>query len=490
MKQIFLFTALLFVSTIGVSQTVSDAIRYSSLQPGGSARFLGAGGAFGALGADYGVLSTNPAGLAMFRTNELVITPGLRFTNTIAQMPGASNLDWEDSKSNFAFDNVGMVFNSNPRASHWSTVNFGIGFNRQQNFHQSIYYEGTDAGSIMNDWFAEADQVFASGGDESSLYPFGARMAYDASAIYFQDGELSYDFINSPNAAVERTHSVITTGGINEMVFSLAGNYDEKLMIGATVGVPFINYRLDAVYEETDPADNVQYFNDLSYTDYLRTQGVGVNFKMGVIYRMSQMVRLGASFHSPTLMGLTDRFSNTLSYSYTDGTGTVFNEASSPEGTSDYRLRTPWRATGSAAFIIGKLGFISADAELVDYSANKFNFTANVNSSENERFERELNSEIQRNLGQAVNIRIGGELALDVFRIRAGMNLLGKPVEGESGFNTAYTAGVGVRGQSFYLDLGYRLALRDGSVAPYSSATTASLDNKYNDILMTIGFKF
>ena len=36
---------------------------------GGTARFMGAGGAMGALGADFGTLSTNPAGLAMFRLN-------------------------------------------------------------------------------------------------------------------------------------------------------------------------------------------------------------------------------------------------------------------------------------------------------------------------------------------------------------------------------------------------------------------------------------
>jgi hypothetical protein len=45
------------------------------------------------------------------------------------------------------------------------------------------------------------------------------------------------------NASVNRSHAVNTFGKMNEMVISFGGNYDEKLMIGATIGVPFVNYR-------------------------------------------------------------------------------------------------------------------------------------------------------------------------------------------------------------------------------------------------------
>ena len=76
MKNIIL---LIFVSfSINIhAQTISDALRYSNLEVGGTARTVGVGGGIGALGADYSVLSTNPAGIAAFRTNEFVITPGV-----------------------------------------------------------------------------------------------------------------------------------------------------------------------------------------------------------------------------------------------------------------------------------------------------------------------------------------------------------------------------------------------------------------------------
>lgn len=278
---------------------------------------------------------------------------------------------------------------------------------------------------------------------------------------------------------------------MNEMALSFAANYDEKLMLGATIGVPFVRYELDGTYEESDPADQVEFFDRLEYGEFLRTQGIGVNLKMGLIYRVHPLVRVGATFHTPTLLGLTDNYSNTFTYEYTDGGGVYSNTAQSPDATFDYRLRTPWRAGGSAAFLFRKYGFLSAEVEVVDYSASRYNFTADVSSTDNERLEREVNRDIRNDYRQAVNLRFGGELALDAFRLRAGLNLLGKPGAEQTGFNTAYTAGFGVRGESFYLDLGYRLSKGAGSViAPYAGAPVVDTDNTASDLLLTVGLKF
>lgn len=476
---------------------VTDALRYSYLQPGGTARFIGAGGAFGALGADFSTLSQNPAGLALFRSDELVVTPGLRFSNTVSNFPGSDNI--EESKSNFNIGNAGIVFNTNPIGSRWTTFNVGIGFNRQNSFHQSFYYEGLAAGSIMNDLYASAVADFVPNGPVDQFDPFGAQLAYNTGAIYDpvinpgeQVDELAYDFATTPDAIINHAHSITTSGNMNEVVLSFAGNYDEKLMLGATIGVPVVNYVLDGTYEENDlAADQVQYFDRLQYTEYLRTQGVGVNMKLGLIYRPHALVRLGAAFHTPTLMGLTDNYYNTFTYEYTDGGGPNSNTDQSLDGTFDYRLRTPWRASGSAAFLFRKYGFISADVELVDYSASRYNFTADVSSTGNEQLERIVNRQIQNSYRQVVNLRFGGELALDQFRLRGGVNLLGKPNEGETGFNTAYSAGFGVRGNAFFIDLGYRLSKGQGSIrAPYAGSPTVDTDNTTSDLVLTLGLKF
>jgi hypothetical protein len=190
-------------------------------------------------------------------------------------------------------------------------------------------------------------------------------------------------------------------------------------------------------------------------------------------------------------MSITDSYSNTFSYDYTDGNGSTLGDVqSSPDGTFDYKLRTPWRASASAALVVKKIGFLSADFEWVDYAANRYNFTADVASQDNQQYERAVNSDIQRSYQQAMNVRLGAELALDEFRLRGGLNLLGKPEEGATGFNTGISAGAGVRGKSFYLDFGWRHGKGNGSVQPYQNAPVASTKTITNDFLLTLGFKF
>ena len=482
MNKIALMALSLLCASQAFAQNASDVLRYSYIQPRGTARFVGAGGAFGALGAEFGAISQNPAGLALFRTNELTLTPSLHFANTAANIAGGTAIN--DDKSKFGFDNIGLVFNTNPEGKHWKTFNFGIGYNRQADYNYALYYEGDAAGSIMNGFFSEANA--------GNLDPFGSALASNANAIYQDvDGNLTYDFAGNQNAMVNRSHAVTTTGRMNEMAISFAGNYDERLMVGATVGVPFVNYSLEGEYIESDPSAGVEFFDKLTYTEYLRSSGVGVNLKLGVIYKVSQALRLGAAFHTPTALSLTDSYSNTFSYDYTDGNGSTIGEIqNSPDGTSDYKLRTPWRASASAGLVVKKFGFLSADVEWVDYAANRYNFTADVASQDNQQYERAVNSDIQRSYQQAMNVRLGGELVLDEFRLRGGFNLLGKPEEGSTGFNTGVSAGAGVRGKSFFLDVGWRRGQGKGSVQPYENAPVASTKVVTNDFLLTLGFKF
>ncbi|MFN0214127.1 MAG: hypothetical protein ACKVT2_07710 [Saprospiraceae bacterium] len=482
MNKIAIIAILLLSAGQSYSQNASDVLRYSYLQPSGTARFVGAGGAFGALGAEFGAISQNPAGLALFRSNELSLTPSLHFSRTEAGLE--SQPAYSDDKSKFGFDNIGLVFNTNSAGKKWKTFNFGIGYNRLADYNHTLYYEGDMAGTIMNGFFAEART--------GNLDAFGSELAYNSGAFYQDSSQnLTYDFAGNENAVVNRAQSVTSFGRMNEMAISFAGNYDEKLMVGATIGVPFVNYRLEGEYIESDPVETVEYFDKLTYTEYLRTSGVGVNLKLGVIYKVSQALRLGAAFHTPTALSLTDSYSNTFSYDFTDGNGTTIGEVQeSPDGTFDYKLRTPWRASASAALVVKKMGFLSADVEWVDYAANRYNFTADVASQDNQQYEREVNTDIQRSYQQTMNVRFGGELVLDDFRLRGGLNLLGKPEEGATGFNTGYSAGAGIRGESFFLDFGWRRGKGKGSVQPYQNAPVASTNVVTNDFLLTLGFKF
>ena len=51
------------------AQNDLDAFRFSQTNWEGTARFMGAGGAFSAIGGDFSCLNTNPAGIGVFINN-------------------------------------------------------------------------------------------------------------------------------------------------------------------------------------------------------------------------------------------------------------------------------------------------------------------------------------------------------------------------------------------------------------------------------------
>ena len=490
MRYLILPLFLLIILSVTQAQAPSDALRFTQLIPGGSARMIASGGAFTALGGDFGVISLNPAGLADYRANEFVLSPSLRFSRSNSRLAGAGNNAFEEDKTGFGFDNLGIVFHNQP-SGKWATSNFAIGFNRLANYGQSYYYEGRAPGSIMTPFYEEARQVFETGGDERNLYPFTSGLAWDANGLYRQDGVLSYDFLGFEDASVARSHTLSTSGGYNELSFAFAGNYNEKFLVGMNVGVPIVRYRIEGEYREENIDGEVPFFDRLSYTEYLQTSGVGFNMKLGMVYRVTPNFRMGAAFHTPTFLGLTDRYNNSMRYAYTDGNGPNAGiEQFSPEGVTDYRLRTPWRATFGGAVLAGGVGFLSADIEFVDYSNSRFNLTANVNNTENRQAERELNSAVRRDYRQGINYRFGGMLKLDIVRLRAGYGLYGRPGVRDSGFDSVYSFGADLSLEQFYVGLAARLSRAERFVAPYPGVVGANSDANLNDFVLTFGIRF
>jgi hypothetical protein len=499
MKNLLLPALLLAYFTHIGAQNTADALRYAALNPGSTARVAAVGGAFTALGADFSSASINPAGIAMFRSDEMMFTPGLRFSNTDANFNGNTS---NDRANRFNFGNLGIVFNSNRSEKRkWRTFNVGIGYNQVANFRQNVYWEGNSGGTLLNGWFAEAESALLAGADPQSLYPLGARLGYNAGAIYFQNGVPSYDFVDDPNALVDRNQQVETYGASNELSMTFAGNYQDRLNIGFSVGMPIVNYRQEAAYQELDPTGgfqgNVPFFDRLTYTDFVRTSGVGFNAKLGVTFRLNQMIRIGGAYHTPTFYNLTDNFGATFDYTYVDLTNSGAEQVVSGDDQADaepfaYSLTTPGRANFGAAFVIGKNGFISGDVEWIDYSSSRFNLTKNFNDDFTRALERNLNNAMARDFRAVLNYRVGAEIAIDVFRIRGGVNLLGKPGETDNGFNTGLSFGGGLRFDRFYLDLAVRQRTATGAVQPYTgdNAPKATTEAVNRDVMMTVGFRF
>ncbi len=491
MKNFLVCLAAFFFSTANsFGQTLADAARYSVLEVGGTARTVGVGGAMGAIGADFSTLSVNPAGLGTYRRSEFVFSPTIEIINSDFRLDGSSEAAQNDKRTNFNFNALGLVFVAQPLDSKWRNTQFALGINRLATFHQNANFEGMTEGSITDRWLE-----LAQGKTSDQLGGFEEGLAFNAEAIYRPDpdDERTYasDFI--PSDLVKKTQRIERKGSFYELVFSLAGNYADKLMIGGTLGVPLVNFEEKKTYQETDESDLIPVFDRLTYRENLSTDGAGINLKLGLIYRLNQMFRLGLAVHSPTSLSLDDTFDTGLDYVYTLDGSTPPGEQVSPDGEFQYRFRTPWRLIGSAGVILGKSGFLSADVEYLDYTAAKFNFKNATDSGDTE-YEQELNDGIdQQFASSALNIRLGGEFALEQFRFRGGYSLMASPYDsGET--NGALSLGFGIREENVFLDFAWRRALISGSYIPYATDVAAEplvvSEEKRGKFMMTVGFKF
>ena len=377
------------------SQNIFDAVRHNQTDIIGTARNLGVGSSMSALGTDFGTVSQNPAGLAMYRWSEFHATPMVPLSKYSSTLANSGNTETEN-KASFNFANFGLVLVNNPgNGSKWSTSNFGFGINQIANFNQDAYFDGVTPGSIT---YRFVD--VANGNRPEQLDEFEALPAFITGAIYDFNEDLSYenDFMEAGDVSVPKRQEINREGEINELVISLAGNYDEKLMLGAALGVHFYNFEENKSYSEDDDEDLVPFFDFLEFTEFLSTTGTGINAKLGALVNITKYLRWGLAFQTPTSYRFEDNFATTLAYQFTEDNNQNYFDEESPNGNFNYRFNTPLKLSTSAGYIIQKSGFLSAEAEWIPYHKSRFRFDQDI------AYQDELNRDIVANLRSVFNL--------------------------------------------------------------------------------------
>jgi len=493
MKRISLIIiAVLSIFTGIFAQNVDDALRYSQIFYGGTARFMSMGGAFTALGGDLSSLSQNPAGLGVFRSSELTISPQLFHINSSAGFNGITS----DYLYNFNLNQAGIVSNiiSNNNETGLITLNVGYSFNKTNNLNQSIRIQGVSTTSSMADYWArnsegilKDDLVDAEG------------MAYDAwiTNPIVGSGGLSYGTVysnygNNPSSTYgQNIQRLITNEGYTgEHALSIGGNYSNKIFFGATLGINKINYISHFEHLESTDVPLASEFKNFTYTEHFENKGTGYVLKMGAIIKPIETVRIGLAFHSPTFYRINETFYEDLTSNFTNG---GHHEYSIETSRYNYALSTPFRALAGVAVQIKKFALISADYELVDYSIAKFSETGDGYDYS------EKNLNIKNSLKSTSNIRLGGEFRINKLYLRTGYGYYGKAFKpGEDNENLDYSSisfGAGFREQNVSIDFAYTnykysqvnfLYPLDSSFDP----ATVNLSTIKNMFTVSLGYKF
>lgn len=467
MNRISFFLISLFLVSCLSGQTIEDALRYSQLSPTGTARFAGTAGALTPLGVDFTTLSTNPAGIGWVRRGYFVITPGIQSGNATSQLfEGTDSGPQDASKGRFTLPNIGAVFSTETRSLYFPTFNIAVGFNRLADFNETINYSGNSPGSLI--------QSFVEDANDGLFSDFRNELAFEVDAILEDDQGFFSDFLGNPDGIIRREGTVARTGGMSEFVLGFGGNYRDKVMWGATLGVPFMNFKEVKEYNEIDSGNEIEFFDDLGYDETLETSGNGINFKFGLIYRASQAVRVSAAVHTPTFWSIDETYETTFSYAYTDADNVAQGgTALSPISEFAYNLQTPWRFLLGVGSIISDKAFISADFDYVNYQGNKFSYDDFATEAE------AVNEDIDNSLTSGISMRVGGEINLSPIQLRLGGGIQTFPLKDADQTDLLLSGGIGYRKGKFFMDVAYQYLGRNRIFQPYS---TFRLDPQQFDV--------
>ena len=470
------------------SQNAVDALRYSRIFYGGTARFQGLGGAFGAVGADFSTVAVNPAGIGLFKSSEFTLSPAFWLGHTNSSYNGISSTD---NRADLSLGDLGLVFsfktNTKEESAGVKFINIGIGLNRQNDFNNRIYIAGqNNSSSLLTNWvqILNSQPGVVDGNYINDNFPFDIAPAYNTGLIFYDSTNKVYAN-DAPKGGVYQQKWISTSGSINELDFSLGTNINDMFYIGLTIGVPTLRYYESSNYQETRTDTAIHYFRQMNYHQMLETHGTGINLKAGLIYRPASWVRIGVAVHTPTYYSnMRDNWNSYVDAQFDPPL--VSNIQSSPDGVNNYQMTTPFRAIGSLAFIISKYGLVSAEYEYVNYNQARISATGEDFSG--------VTTSIKNDYTSPVIIRAGTEWRISDFRIRGGFGYSGSPYK--SGINTGerYMAsgGIGYRGKHLFADISYVWSQMSENYYLYDMTLVNPATIKYSthSATITLGVRF
>jgi hypothetical protein len=507
-----------------MAQIPEDAIRMSWYTPSGSARQQAIGGAMGSLGGEISAIFVNPAGLGLYKTSEIVLSPGFSLNNSSGSFRG-TDAD-ADRLNRFNLGTSGFVIGYGDPYSRWNSKAFSIAVNRTANFNRNYYYKGLNDNSSFSeplanqffDYYVGRKDNNPSLPDEDIIYdalndPSLSLKTRMALYTYLVDVENDGSNINIISRAenvgiTEQENRIESRGGITELSIGFASNMDDKFYLGGSLGIPIVNYERTTTYTETDASGDND--NDFTYTtlkENYTQKGWGINAKLGLIFKPAEYVRVGVAIHSPTLYGLKERISYSMqsvldNFSGPEGysvESAVFTNNETPE--FKYDLVSPWRFILSGSYVIREIsdvtkqrGFITADIEYVTHGSSRFSSAEDY--ADDDEYFKGVNEATKAAYKGAFNFRVGGELKFNTIMGRLGFAYYGKPYDDDAlkARLMNISGGLGYRNKGIFVDLTYVHSLNKDVHFPYRldaprPNTFAELKESNGNVVLTVGFK-
>lgn len=508
------------------AQATFDVLKMSETELSGTSRYMSMAGAFGALGGDVSAISQNPGGIGVYRSSDISATMNLNFLS-------AKTATDKLTDTKFWFTNVGYVGSMKIDSDFLKYFNWGFSFNRINSYqrrYQGAYSTNHSITNKIADNLNRGNWI----DDDLSVDSYSGNIYYDCNAPWL--GILGYQsyLINSnldgslkglSNAAYNTSGTaqfyVDEKGYTDEYDITLGGNFKNTVFWGLNFGITNLDFDSYQYYgEDLDNAEIYDYrFDDGSTTkgyagfdfqSYQKTRGTGYNFKMGLIVKPINQLRIGAAFHTPTYYDMKDLYKVQSGFDLqVDGDDNMYrgNTETGEEGYYDeyrYTIKTPWRFIGSLAVVPNSKGMISMDYEYVGANTMRCGDKGGYNYVDTEE-------SIKDQLQASHILRVGAEFrATPNLSIRAGYSYQTSPVKDDvkgiandnvdvvsSNYMYQYdknnqyiTCGLGYRYKKFYADAAYVHQTRTSHYHAYPGESGEEVKDNNNKVSLTIGFRF
>ncbi len=447
MKKIITPIVALIALGINAQSYLDDAIDLSSEKIGGTARYRAMGGSMGALGNDVSAVNQlNPAGGAVAVRSHGALTLGVNSYKN--ETKSTSNMSNDETKFNLNQFGGVFVFENQNMNSEWKRFAFTANYNRNNILDRQI-----DVAEFSSDFVYKDD--YTTVGNNGMLETKEGDFLYDGETVYVD-------------------------GYNNKFTLGFSTNYNDVIYLGAG---------FDLTTSEKEVRQNVgrsnqteEGINDVS--KYYYQDGSGFSLNVGVIAKVTDALRLGVAYHSPTWWDIRENTEYDETFNGEEIKDKENNMASY-WGLQEYNIRTPSKFVGSAALVLGKHLALNADAIFKDYSNIDFD-----NMAGNDEYT--VNQTVNNELQDTWEIRVGTEYRINDLSIRGGYRFAEDPYKDLDGDYSTYSVGLGYNFGNIYLDGAYDHTDGNTEFRTASGATNKYVDQDLNsdNFTVTIGYKF
>lgn len=533
-KHVFFASVLMASLSVTAQETYQDS-KLAAPQLTGTARYIGMGGAMEALGADISTISTNPAGVGLFRKSQVSLSAGV-----MAQGGAENYTEYEGTRVSFngkkrhpTFDQIGIVWS--PKIKGKGYINLAFNYHKSSDFGQILNAAASLNGASQNKlsalkyykgvagWTA-VDANYAGYNNNAGKYVPGLLCVDDDRIGYVEANKYLFG---------QYQHGYVGTYD-----FNVSGSINNQVWLGLTVGIHDVHYNSNSIYSE-DFVDG----NYMESYEQLKITGSGFDVKAGVIFRpvKESPFRIGAYVNSPIFYDLKLAGDHDITISgkymqnYTDASGKsqAYYEKGSRGQSADYdfRFNTPWKVGVSLGHTVDNFLAIGATYEYAWYNhmdnrvkeGGFYDYWGDYYDTSSS--DRAMNADTRANLKGVSTLKVGLEAKpTSLFAIRLGYNYV-SPMFKDASFRdqtlssnavdvatssdytnwkaiNRFTAGLGFNYQGISVDLAYHYSVQKGDFHPFMNYTnsdestynnvaqSAKVKNNRHQIMMTLGYRF